>query len=62
MPRLSSHVGITAILSIIVTFTVPMPALHAEERGSAYIAYQRRLVASEMAANDAVTYEICGWG
>lgn len=62
MPPFSRYVRITAILSIIATFTVAMPTLHAEERGSGYIAYQRRLLAAEMAANDAVTYEICGWG
>lgn len=34
----------------------------AQERGSGYIAYQRWLFAADTAANDAVTYEICGWG
>lgn len=62
MPPLSCNVSITAVLSIIGASTLAMPAPHAEERGSGYIAYQRQLFAADMAANDAVTYEICGWG
>lgn len=35
---------------------------HAQEPGSGYLAMQRWLHAADVAANESVTYEICGWG
>jgi len=37
---------------------------HAEPNGlgSGYLAYQQWLHAADVAANESVTYEICGWG
>ncbi|MGY0790859.1 hypothetical protein ACW7BJ_15955 [Azospirillum argentinense] len=35
---------------------------HADDRISGYVAHQRWLQAAEVAANEQVTHEICGWG
>lgn len=50
-----------AMLAVIASFSLPN-ATRAQERGSGYLAYQRWLHAADVAANDAVTYEVCGWG
>ncbi|MFC5356540.1 hypothetical protein [Azospirillum himalayense] len=62
MPPRSRLIRSIAAPSII---TIPLACPHtprAEEPGAAFIAFQRWLHAADMAANDAATHEICGWG
>lgn len=50
------------VLCVTLTLAFDAGGVRAQERGSGYLAYQRWLFAADVAANDAVTYEICGWG
>lgn len=62
MPPLSHPARSSAALAIAVALIATAHVSHAEERGSGYLAYQQWLHAADVAANESVTYEICGWG
>ncbi|WP_240002397.1 hypothetical protein [Oleisolibacter albus] len=62
MLPLSYNARANAVLAAALTFSVAAGDSHAQERGSGYLAFQRWLHAADVAANDAITYEVCGWG
>lgn len=62
MPSLSHPARSGAALAIAVALIATAHVSHAEERGSGYLAYQQWLHAADVAANESITYEICGWG
>ncbi|MBP7337496.1 hypothetical protein [Niveispirillum sp.] len=62
MLPLRYNVRANAVLAAAFTLSVATSDSQAEERGSGFLAFQRWLHAADVAANDAVTYEICGWG
>lgn len=59
---LSYNARASAVLAATLTFSVVAGDSHAQEPGSGYLSFQRWLHAADIAANDAVTHEICGWG
>lgn len=50
-----------AMLAAALAMSAP-PTAHAEDRIPGYVTTQRWLQAAEAAANEQVTYEVCGWG
>lgn len=62
MPPRRHHWCTCIVFGVTLALAFDPGGVQAQERGSGYLAFQRWLHAADVAANDAATYEICGWG